>query len=134
VVPFEFIDVMPQLQREDEWLIEWVMASMCPRPGVIDTEQMRRVATRQVRGRGVHGDLGGTARDAPSELLTPSRPETESAGNERGRTGTRRNESAGHLPKALIGRQVRFPAAPQRKYWSGRTSLGQFSFTVNMLG
>jgi hypothetical protein len=46
-------------------------------------------------------------------LLTASRRENETAGNEADRIGTTRNEPAAQTAKALVDRQVRFPAAPQ---------------------
>ena len=51
-------------------------------------------------------------------LLTPSRLEKKTAINQRERIGTSRSEPAAQTAKALVDRQVRFPAAPQRKCWS----------------
>jgi hypothetical protein len=48
-------------------------------------------------------------------LLTPSRPENETAGNERERIGPKRNEPPAQKAKAQVERRVRFPAAPQQK-------------------
>src|SRR6185312_2277135 len=45
-------------------------------------------------------------------FLTPSRPENKTAGNERDRSGTKRNEPAGQNAYCLVERRVRFPAAP----------------------
>ena len=50
--------------------------------------------------------------------LTPSRPENETASNERDRVGTRRSEPAAQRAKALVGQRDRFPAAPQKTRWS----------------
>jgi hypothetical protein len=69
------------------------------------------------------------SRTRPWPLLTASRPENELAGNERERTGTRRNESAVGEVKALVERRVRFPAAPQEKKLVKAKSLGQLSFS-----
>ena len=45
-------------------------------------------------------------------LLTPSRPENETAGNGRDRIGTRRSKTAVQRAYAQVERRVRFPAAP----------------------
>ena len=47
-------------------------------------------------------------------LLTPSRLEKKTAGNQRERIRTSRNEPAAQMAKALVDRQVRFPAAPPK--------------------
>jgi len=51
--------------------------------------------------------------DAEPKLLTPSRLENETAGTERERIGTKRNESPAHTAKAQVEHRVRLPAAPQ---------------------
>jgi hypothetical protein len=47
-----------------------------------------------------------------SYVLTASRPENETAGNERDRTVPKRNEAAAQKAYALVDARVRFPAAP----------------------
>jgi hypothetical protein len=48
----------------------------------------------------------------PSPLLTPSRPQNETAGDERERSGTRWSEPAGHAEFPLVEAGVRIPLAP----------------------
>src|SRR5262249_13795791 len=51
-------------------------------------------------------------------LLAPSRPEKETAGNERAWAGTRRNEPAAQEAYCLVERRDRFPAAPRTRHLS----------------
>jgi hypothetical protein len=60
--------------------------------------------------------------------LTPSRPETETAGSETYRTGTGRNKMAAQVAKALVEQRVRFPAAPQEKAGQGQKPWPAFFF------
>jgi hypothetical protein len=83
--------------------------------GPIDTRPHRRHRDRDgpsIRGRAGSGD---------QSLLTPSRPESESAGNERERIGTSRSERAARRAKTLVEHRVRFPAAPLGRHLSAVT-------------
>jgi hypothetical protein len=66
-------------------------------------------------------------------LLTPSRFENETEGNERDWAGTRCNETAAQTAKALLEQRVRFPAAPLRRCWSGPKALASFSFSSTLV-